>query len=155
MQLLFWKDWISHDKLWLDRCRCLPLRRGRRSGPGQGQAVCVVDTAIVCTIKFRKVLQYQQLTMEVVQQLGRMFKADFKLITDIWWAEFTWSATKTTQTCWDTWHRQLFVLATLKLVKLPWVWLLRFAELQRNKVAALKCCMLLPPASSCLPAFVA
>ena len=39
-----------------------------------------IDAAIVRTMKSRKVLQHQQLVMEVVQQLTRMFKPDFKLI---------------------------------------------------------------------------
>ncbi len=39
-----------------------------------------IDAAIVRTMKSRKVLQHQQLVMEVVQQLQRMFKPDFKLI---------------------------------------------------------------------------
>jgi cullin 1 len=39
-----------------------------------------IDAAIVRTMKSRKVLQHQQLVMEVVGQLQRMFKPDFKLI---------------------------------------------------------------------------
>lgn len=39
-----------------------------------------IDAAIVRTMKSRKAMQHQQLVMEVVQQLSRMFKPDFKLI---------------------------------------------------------------------------
>lgn len=39
-----------------------------------------IDAAIVRTMKSRKVLQHQQLVMEVIQQLQRMFKPDLKLI---------------------------------------------------------------------------
>lgn len=39
-----------------------------------------IDAAIVRTMKSRKVLPHQHLVMEVVQQLSRMFKPDFKLI---------------------------------------------------------------------------
>jgi cullin 1 len=39
-----------------------------------------IDAAVVRTMKSRKVMQHQQLVLEVVQQLSRMFQADFKLI---------------------------------------------------------------------------
>lgn len=39
-----------------------------------------IDAAVVRTMKSRKVLQHQQLIMEVIQQLTRMFKPDLKLI---------------------------------------------------------------------------
>lgn len=39
-----------------------------------------IDAAIVRTMKSRKVLQHQQLVMEVIQQLQRMFVPDLKLI---------------------------------------------------------------------------
>jgi len=39
-----------------------------------------IDAAIVRTMKSRKVLPHQQLILEVVQQLTRMFKPDFKII---------------------------------------------------------------------------
>lgn len=39
-----------------------------------------IDAAIVRTMKSRKVLPHQQLVLEVVQQLTRMFKPDFKII---------------------------------------------------------------------------
>lgn len=39
-----------------------------------------IDAAIVRTMKSRKVLPHQQLVLEVVQQLTKMFKPDFKII---------------------------------------------------------------------------
>ncbi|KAK9086507.1 hypothetical protein Syun_028901 [Stephania yunnanensis] len=39
-----------------------------------------IDASIVRIMKSRKVLGYQQLVMECVEQLGRMFKPDFKII---------------------------------------------------------------------------
>eukprot|EP00268_Persea_americana_P017604 TRINITY_DN184_c0_g1_i6.p1 TRINITY_DN184_c0_g1~~TRINITY_DN184_c0_g1_i6.p1 ORF type:complete len:769 (-),score=156.54 TRINITY_DN184_c0_g1_i6:511-2817(-) len=39
-----------------------------------------IDASIVRIMKSRKVLGYQQLVMECVEQLGRMFKPDFKVI---------------------------------------------------------------------------
>lgn len=39
-----------------------------------------IDAAIVRTMKSRKQLEHQKLVLEVVQQLQRMFKPDFKLI---------------------------------------------------------------------------
>eukprot|EP00252_Welwitschia_mirabilis_P008860 TRINITY_DN210_c0_g1_i1.p1 TRINITY_DN210_c0_g1~~TRINITY_DN210_c0_g1_i1.p1 ORF type:complete len:475 (-),score=106.70 TRINITY_DN210_c0_g1_i1:203-1627(-) len=39
-----------------------------------------IDASIVRIMKSRKVLPYQQLVMECVEQLGRMFKPDFKAI---------------------------------------------------------------------------
>lgn len=39
-----------------------------------------IDAAVVRTMKSRKQLPHQQLVLEVVQQLSRMFKPDFKII---------------------------------------------------------------------------
>ena len=39
-----------------------------------------IDAAIVRTMKSRKVLPHQQLVLEVVTQLTKMFKPDFKII---------------------------------------------------------------------------
>ena len=39
-----------------------------------------IDAAIVLTMQSRKVLHHQQLVLEVVQQLTKMFKPDFKII---------------------------------------------------------------------------
>ncbi len=39
-----------------------------------------IDAAVVRTMKSRKQLEHQKLVLEVVQQLQRMFKPDFKLI---------------------------------------------------------------------------
>ncbi|GBG71174.1 hypothetical protein CBR_g8476 [Chara braunii] len=39
-----------------------------------------IDASIVRIMKSRKVLQYQQLVLECIEQLGRMFKPDFKVI---------------------------------------------------------------------------
>lgn len=39
-----------------------------------------IDAAVVRTMKSRKVLQHQQLVLEVVQQLSKMFKPEIKLI---------------------------------------------------------------------------
>ena len=39
-----------------------------------------IDAAIVRTMKSRKVLPHQQLVLEFVQQLTKMFKPDFKII---------------------------------------------------------------------------
>lgn len=39
-----------------------------------------IDAAVVRTMKSRKVMGHQALVMEVVQQLSRMFKPDFKQI---------------------------------------------------------------------------
>lgn len=44
--------------------------------PGRRYAI---DAAIVRTMKSRKQLPHQQLVLEVVQQLSRMFKPDFKV----------------------------------------------------------------------------